>query len=120
MNLQEDYAAYKATVANDAPDNYIEYARATPTQHPAQYPTIYDYIRDLADNINRAIAMDDPANYRTYLDKHKYAMKELFKKMAREMIVELGFNEVTPELLKQFKKEFGDRWSKHLTVGRIQ
>jgi len=119
MSLQEVYDAYKATVAKDAPDYYIEYARITPTIYPAQYPTIYDYIREVADKVNGAIANNDPENFHTYLDKHKYAMKELFKKMAKEMIKELGFDHVTPELLAQFKKEFGEKWSKHLTLGAI-
>lgn len=119
MDLRKDYEAYKLSIAESAPDYYVEYAKITPTWEVDKFPTIFDYVRYVADNINKAIENDNEQEYSTWLATHKFAIGELFKKMAREMIKELGFDEVTPELLKQFKKEFGVRWSKHLTLGKV-
>ena len=113
MNIRDHYAAYCADVKRDALDNYIEYARITPTQHPAQYPTIYDYIRHVVSEINGAIANEDPMNYRAAIAKHEHAMRALFHKMAKAMLVELHVED-TPEIRAQMSAEFGAKWVKFL------
>ena len=115
MNLQDHYAAYCADVKRDALDNYIEYARITPTQHPQQYPTIYDYMIDIVAEIRGAIANDDRQRYLSGVAKHEHAMRALFHKMSKEMLLELHV-ENTPQIRAQMAKEFGEKWVKFLDV----
>lgn len=115
MNLKDHYEAYKGLVTADALDNYIEYAKITPTQNPAQYPTIYDYMRHVVAEINGAIANDDPQNYQLYIAKHEHAMRALFHKMSKAMLAELHVED-TEEIRLQMAKEFGSKWVKFLDV----
>jgi len=115
MNLKEHYEVYKGLVTADALDNYIEYAKITPTQNPHQYPTIYDYMRDVVAGINGAIANNDEQNYHAYIAKHEHAMRALFHKMSKAMLAELHVED-TEEIRLQMAREFGSKWVKFLDV----
>ena len=112
MNLKEHYESYKKSVSAGTLENSTEYARITATLNPAVYPTIYDYIRQVADGIATSLFVSNRRHYMEYLEKHQQAMLALFLKMSREMLVELGHNPdaMKPELLAMYGKEFGQKW----------
>lgn len=112
MDLRKHYESYKESVSAWAPENYIEYARITPTQNPRDYPTIYDYVMQLVTAIRSALDRNDASTYRGHLIKHQFAMRALFYKMSRELLTELGLDpdNVSVENMGKYEKEFGRRW----------
>lgn len=83
MNLQAYFESYRKGVLNDALHGFVEYAKTQPTLSP-QFPTYFNYLQSITDNIKHSIEMGNTDLFLANLRAHQTAVLELFKKMVSE------------------------------------
>lgn len=80
LDLSAHYESYKESMEKDLLEGAIAYGKTLPTARTDLYPTVTGYIKVAAAGIKHAIASNDEAAYRAWIEGHQQAMLGLLKR----------------------------------------
>jgi hypothetical protein len=112
MKIKSHFTSYRESLAKDVLDGYQEFSKATPTAQPETYPTVFDYLNFVVNNVRMAVLTDKAQDYKVWLQRHRAGMIALFEKMVEDVMpstVGLGVYDLI--------KERGWNWFKFSPVG---
>lgn len=111
LKLQRHYESYGASVRASLPDTYDAFAKATPTEVPERFPTIFDFLAYAASHVKSAIDLGDEAHYQHTLKVHQKALLHMCLTMVERELALLG--EPSSESLMKLLNGKGYLWYRY-------